>query len=125
MFKLIVEGMFDAAHFLRGYQGACEHLHGHTYKVQAVAASDHLDKLGMVIDFKELRRILRLAIDEMDHCLLNDLAQFREKNPSAENIAVHIYSVMMPLVAIQNARLVEVTVWETPGNAVAYTGEDG
>jgi len=123
MFKISVEGRFDAAHFLRGYQGSCEKLHGHTYTVRAVAARNELDHLGLVIDFKEMRRILHTAIDEMDHTLLNDLEPFKERNPSAENIAAHVYTVMQPLVELQGADLQEVTIWETPGNSITYSEE--
>jgi 6-pyruvoyltetrahydropterin/6-carboxytetrahydropterin synthase len=123
MYKISVEGQFDAAHFLRGYQGSCENLHGHTYTVRAVAARNKLDRLGLVLDFKEMRRILHIAIDEMDHTLLNDLEVFKDRNPSAEHIAAHVYAVMQPLVELQGAELLEVTVWETPGNSITYSEE--
>jgi len=67
MYKLTIKTQFSAAHQLRGYQGKCENLHGHNGKVEVTIASEKLDKLGMVIDFKELKLRVGNILDELDH----------------------------------------------------------
>ena len=67
---------FEAAHALTGYDGACKHIHGHSYvlhvTVAGVPSTDANDpKLGMVMDFGVLKRIVgENIIDRFDHCLL-------------------------------------------------------
>jgi len=82
MFELMVEDTFDAAHALRNYEGPCENLHGHTWKVQLSLKGNRLNKLGMMEDFKGIKKELAAAIAELDHRLLNDLKPFLVKNPT-------------------------------------------
>ena len=58
---------FAAAHNLRGYEGECEKLHGHNYRVQVVLAGEDLDGLGMLVDFREARRLVGEVVDRLDH----------------------------------------------------------
>ena len=58
MYQISVEKHFDAAHFLRGYQGKCEALHGHRFRVVVRVESSLLDDIGMAYDFAELKRHL-------------------------------------------------------------------
>ena len=99
MFQLMVDAGFAAAHALRGYQGKCENLHGHNYKVQLTVQGNELDQTGMVFDFKQLKRWLKDALDRLDHQCLNGLEPFRAANPSAENLARHIYHELAPQIA--------------------------
>ena len=48
MYELMVEETFDAAHALRGYEGPCENLHGHTWKVQVFLEGDKLNNIGLL-----------------------------------------------------------------------------
>ncbi len=89
MFEVRVEASFSAAHFLQDYHGKCERLHGHNYKVYAHVRGSRLDKGGMLLDFSELKKLLRAVCDELDHRNLNDFDCFRQ-NPSAERIAMYI-----------------------------------
>ncbi len=82
---------FAAAHNLRGYKGKCEDLHGHNYKVRVVLAGKELDHVGLLYDFVHLKQVIRGVIASLDHKYLNELPPFDEINPSAENIARHIY----------------------------------
>ena len=75
MFEVRVEADFAAAHFLKDYNGKCENLHGHNYKVFA---------------HSKLKNALRKCCKKIDHTNLNDFEVF-EQNPSAERIAVFIY----------------------------------
>ncbi len=93
----MVEDTFSAAHQLRGYEGKCENLHGHTFKVQVFLTGDKLDKIGMLVDFKKIKAELKKVLDKFDHTNLNELAEFKEKNPTAENLARVIYEKISSL----------------------------
>jgi 6-pyruvoyltetrahydropterin/6-carboxytetrahydropterin synthase len=109
MFELMVEDSFDAAHALRGYDGPCENLHGHTWKVQAHIKGNKLNRLGLLEDFKVIKKELRSILDEFDHKLLNDLKPFLIKNPSSENIAEIIFKQLKKKLKT----VFKITVWES------------
>jgi 6-pyruvoyltetrahydropterin/6-carboxytetrahydropterin synthase len=116
----VIEG-FSAAHRLRGYQGDCERLHGHNYRVEVAVESPQLDAAGIVMDFRDLKQILKKVLAGFDHQYLNDLEPFRAINPSAESIAKYIFhavagSMKTPVL------LKEVTVWENDSCSVTYSG---
>ena len=90
MFEVRVEADFAAAHFLKDYNGKCENLHGHNYKVFAHVRGYVLNEGGMLLDFSKLKNALRSCCKKIDHTNLNDFEVF-EQNPSAERIAVFIY----------------------------------
>jgi len=62
---------FDAAHRIRGHAGKCAYLHGHTYHLELTVTAEALDGLGMVMDFDDLREVVRKAVlDRWDHATL-------------------------------------------------------
>jgi len=91
MFEVRVEADFAAAHFLRDYNGKCENLHGHNYKVYAHVRGEKLNEGGMLLDFSRLKGALRTVCKSVDHTNLNDKEIF-DQNPSAERIAMFIYN---------------------------------
>ncbi|MCQ2589669.1 MAG: 6-carboxytetrahydropterin synthase QueD [Treponema sp.] len=91
MFEVRVEADFAAAHFLRDYNGKCENLHGHNYKVYAHVKGSQLNEGGMLMDFSKLKTALRTVCKQLDHTNLNDKDVF-DQNPSAERIAMYIYN---------------------------------
>ena len=91
MFEVRVTADFAAAHFLRDYNGKCEKLHGHNYKVYAHVKGPELNEGGMLLDFSKLKAALRTVCKQLDHTNLNDLPVF-DQNPSAERIAMYIYN---------------------------------
>jgi 6-pyruvoyltetrahydropterin/6-carboxytetrahydropterin synthase len=117
MFEISVEEKFDAAHCLRGYQGNCENLHGHTYRVKVKLRVRELGNIGIALDFKSVRASLREIITYLDHTFINDLPEFREVNPTAENLARYIYGKMKEEYA---GSLYKVKVWETESAAASY-----
>jgi 6-pyruvoyltetrahydropterin/6-carboxytetrahydropterin synthase len=119
MFEVTVEHEFDAAHFLRGYNGKCERLHGHRYRVATTVRKKELDQNGMACDFTELKDRLSATLEDWDHRCLNELAPFDDLNPSAENIALTVYNKLIPFYR-GITKLHEVTVWESPGSRVVY-----
>jgi 6-pyruvoyltetrahydropterin/6-carboxytetrahydropterin synthase len=117
MFELMVEDSFDAAHALRGYEGACENLHGHTWKVQVFLRGSKLNKIGLLEDFKNIKVKLELALKAYDHKLINDAPPFDSKNPTSENLAETIYRSLK-----RNYRsLAKVTVWESATTNASYS----
>lgn len=120
MYKVKIIKSFSSAHYLAQYKGSCESLHGHNWKVEVVVLSEKLDNLGMVIDFRKLKKITNLAIKRLDHKCLNDLEYFKANTPSSENIARYIYnevSKKMP----ENCQLDKVRVWETDNSCASYS----
>ena len=91
MFEVTVDDSFAAGHYLRNYKGKCENPHGHNYKVRVTLAGKELDKAGLLLDFKDLREVMKHAIDRLDHQMINDLEPFTVLNPSAENLAKYFY----------------------------------
>lgn len=121
MYQISVEQHFDAAHFLRGYRGKCEALHGHRYRVVVQIKASRLDDIGLAYDFTELKQHLGDIISRFDHACLNDVPPFDKMNPSAENIASTIYNELKPKLAQAPVSISCVEVWESPQNGVAYS----
>ncbi len=121
MYQLFVEEHFDAAHYLPDYQGKCERLHGHRFKVVIRAEGPTIGRDGMVYDFAEMKRHLRDALALLDHRCLNELEEFSTTPPSSENIASWLYETVSPQFANTPMRLSAVEVWESPTAGVVYT----
>jgi 6-pyruvoyltetrahydropterin/6-carboxytetrahydropterin synthase len=91
MFEVTVDAGFSSGHYLREYHGKCENPHGHNYKVRVTLRGRDLDKSGLLLDFKELKNVLRPVVAYLDHFMINDLAPFDVINPSAENLAKYFF----------------------------------
>ena len=91
MYEIKVTDEFSGAHRLRNYHGKCESLHGHNWNVKVNVYSDTLDRHGMVMDFKVLKKCLKKVLAPLDHTYLNELVCFKKKNPTSENIAKFVY----------------------------------
>jgi len=87
MYEVTVEDSFAAGHYLRNYRGKCENPHGHNYKVRITLQGRELDGAGLLLDFKELKLVMKPVIERLDHRMINDVAPFTTLNPSAENLA--------------------------------------
>ena len=119
MFEVSVEKTVACAHRLFGYNGPCEALHGHNYRVIVTYSGDQLDEFGMLVDFTDIKKVFHAALDIIDHTYLNDLPMFRDVSPSAENIARFIYDEMKRT-PFDRAVLRSITVWETPTQMATY-----
>ena len=131
MYSVTREISFCYGHRLLEYDGKCRHLHGHNGRAVITLTAAGLDKLGMVMDFTQLKRIVGGWIDgNLDHKMLlhkDDpalaflLAQkepvfVMEVNPTAENIAKLIFD----FAASQGFPVAEVKLWETDTSCAAY-----
>lgn len=132
MFRITREIHFCYGHRLLDYQGKCRHLHGHNGKAVIVLQTQTLDRLGMVVDFSEVKRVVGGWIDAtLDHKMilhrddpvlpslreLNEPVYVIDVNPTAENIARLIFN----FVKSQGYPVVEVTLWETENSFATYS----
>ena len=114
------EFKFDAAHNLVNYHGKCEKLHGHTYKL-AVTLKGFPDAEGMVIDFVELKAIVReKVLSKLDHAYINDVVP----QPTAEYTAKWIFKELDGALLRNNCSLWSVKVWETANSSAECFRED-
>lgn len=122
MFRIWKEFRFAAGHAIRGHTGGCENLHGHNYRVRIHVGAEELDRLGMVLDFAELKAMAREILEPFDHRVINDVPPFDERNTTAERIAEHVYrEVERRLADRERVRLLEVEVWENESSAAVFT----
>ena len=121
MYQISVEQHFDAAHFLRGYQGKCETVHGHRFRVVVKVNASGVNDIGIAYDFVELKQHLGGILSRFDHSCLNDMPPFDEINPSSENIASTIYDELKLKLAGAPISISCVEVWESPQSGVAYS----
>jgi len=119
MYELSVEDHFAAAHRLRHYQGECENLHGHNWRVRVELAAEDLDGLGMVMDFRDLKKALKDVLSELDHTYLNEREPFDAVNPTTENICRHIADRLGPALPPQ-VSVRRVTCWESEKCGSSY-----
>lgn len=131
--RLTKEFKFEMAHALKGYDGPCRNIHGHSYELYVTVTGVPIHdpdspKNGMLMDFGDLKRIVRKSIvDEFDHSLVLNRASAEEflpltaevfgktilvdYQPTSENLlidfAVRLQQLMPPNVKLHNLRLRE------------------
>jgi 6-pyruvoyltetrahydropterin/6-carboxytetrahydropterin synthase len=124
MYEVTVEDSFAAGHYLRNYRGKCENPHGHNYKVRVTLAGAELDKAGLLLDFKDLRDVMKHVIDRLDHRMINELEPFTVLNPSAENLAKYFFDETNGRLRSSTSGRVwvkTVTVFETDTTTATYS----
>lgn len=121
MYELKVITQFAAAHQLRNYTGKCERLHGHNWKVEVILRGEKLNNTGLLIDFKEVKEATDRILEELDHSFLNELPQFKDQNPSSENIAVYIFENLSSKLNNNQIKVSKVTAWESDSASASYT----
>jgi 6-pyruvoyltetrahydropterin/6-carboxytetrahydropterin synthase len=120
MFEVSVEETFAAGHALRHYRGKCENVHGHNYRVQVTVEGPDLDSIGLLVDFGEVKKLIRGVVARLDHRFLNEIAPFDAINPSAENLARYFYDEISGGLATNASRVREVRIWETDITCATY-----
>lgn len=137
MFSLTIEENFDSAHFLKGYVGKCANIHGHRWKLIAEVSASTLiedgEKKDMIIDFKDLKKVVREEVSKFDHALIIEKDSLRGETlkclkedgflikevdfrPTAEMLAKHFFDVIKEKINV----LSKVTIYETPTNCAVY-----
>lgn len=94
--------------------------HGHNYELQVKVTSDVNEETGMLIDLSELKQIIAEHVEtRFDHKNLNlDLPEFKELNPTAENICFVIWQILRK--QLDDKFALQVRLYETPRNFVEY-----
>ena len=125
---------FCYGHRLLDYDGVCKHPHGHNAIVEVDVRTDSLDGRNMVVDFSDIKRIVKGWIDrELDHKMilrhddplvkpLQELGEpiyILESNPTVERIARLIFDKAREA----GVHVVAVRVWETPTSIAEYRGD--
>lgn len=114
----------DSSHYLRNYDGKCADLHGHRWVVEVTVESvaddaiDSLDNTGILLDFG----VIKSLINDYDHKNLNDMPEFEDINPTAENLAIVWADALTHEIILRGipAKVISVKVWETPTNTVEF-----
>ncbi len=120
MFEICRDKVFSASHQLRGYEGKCERLHGHNWRVRVCLRTEKLDDCGMVLDFHDLDALIAEAIKPFDHQHINEVEPFDELNPSAENLAKVIGDSVAGRLPSPRLTLVSCEVWENDLSRARY-----
>lgn len=123
MYHLTIQTHFAAAHNLLHYQGECENLHGHNWKVEVTVTTDRLDKAGLGIDFKILKKHTKQIMAFLDHKYLNDLEPFKGISPSSEHISKFIYDALVEDLKEYAVTVERITVWESDNACASYTAD--
>jgi 6-pyruvoyltetrahydropterin/6-carboxytetrahydropterin synthase len=97
LWRLTIRDEFCAAHALRHYRGKCEQLHGHNYGVAVTVEGRVLQAdTELLLDFTDLKRMLKMVLEQLDHHFLNVVPPFDRINPSAENVSRFIWQNLRP-----------------------------
>lgn len=120
---LTVLSEFCAAHALRYYKGKCERLHGHNYGIKVVVGGHQLtEDTELLIDFTDLKKIVKNVLEPLDHNFLNNIPPFDQTNPSAENLARYIFQGVKNQLP-EHIYMVKVTVAERNIQSATYMEE--
>lgn len=119
-YRVTVTARFEAAHNLIDYPGGPEPLHGHSYRVEAVLESQDLHENDIAVDFAAAKKAVETVTAEFDYKFINEHPAFAGRNTSAENLARYFAERLSTCVALGEARVAEVTVWEGPDNRATY-----
>lgn len=132
---------WDAAHRVMRHESKCSTLHGHRYVAEMCIEAVELDSVGRVMDFGEIKAVLGKFIDDnLDHTtivnikdqFLVEYCQIEERQngkrapyimddePTAENIARHLFEKFGSMVDNHEVKIQSVKVWETPNCWAKY-----
>ncbi len=120
MYELKVITNFSAAHQLKDFEGACEDLHGHNWKIEVYVTSETLNEAGIVMDFRVLKAHVKTVMADLDHKFLNDLEAFKDQNPSSENIARYVAEQLSLSLDDPEIKVRRVTAWESETSCATY-----
>jgi 6-pyruvoyltetrahydropterin/6-carboxytetrahydropterin synthase len=120
MYEVKIVTQFAAAHRLENFNGKCESLHGHNWKVEVFLAGKDLDGTGLLMDFGVVKARTKEVLAEIDHKYLNELAAFQDRNPSSENLACYLYGRLEAIFNRDGVKVHRVNVWESDTSCASY-----
>ncbi len=121
MFEVSKEIMISATHRVREHQGGCENIHGHNWKIIVYVGAQELNNMGMVIDFKDLKHVMKRVIMPMDHNDINTYPPFDKLNPTSENMAKFIFDEISKELNDERKQVSKVEVYETDSSKAVYS----
>ncbi|MDD4872623.1 MAG: 6-carboxytetrahydropterin synthase QueD [Kiritimatiellae bacterium] len=121
VYELSVKMHFSAAHHLEGYNGKCAEQHGHNWEVEVFVTGNKLNNMGILIDFRLLKEMIREVLGGLDHADLNLLDPFRNTNPTSENIARFVFDELSVKMKNTGCEVSRVLIRETPETSASYT----
>jgi 6-pyruvoyltetrahydropterin/6-carboxytetrahydropterin synthase len=138
MYSITTEASFDAAHFLKNYNGKCKNIHGHRWRIILEIQSENLktdtQEYGMITDFGNIKNDLKELADKFDHTFIYEKNSLKKElvemlvsedfalnevefRPTAENFSKYFYDEMTK----KGYNVARVSVYETPNNCATYT----
>jgi 6-pyruvoyl-tetrahydropterin synthase len=120
MFEVAYETTFCATHRLTREGAPIEPIHGHDWRVEAVAAGGQLDAIGVVLDFEHLKKVVAEVAARFHYRDLNDAPGLGGESPSAEVVARHFFEEVRKGLGAEGRLLRRVRVWEAPGCSATY-----
>ena len=124
-FDISVMTDFAASHIIHGHPGRCARLHGHNWKIETSIRipENMINNIGIGVDFKDLKLMVREIIDLLEHRHLNDIPPFNKINPTAENLSKWIYDKLEKLFEDRklNIKLLALSLWENDRSCVKYS----
>ena len=120
MYEVKIVTQFAAAHRLENFNGKCESLHGHNWKVEVFLGGKDLDAAGLLMDFGVVKARTKEVLEEIDHKYLNELAAFQDRNPSSENLACYLYGRLAGIFTDDRVKVRRVNVWESDTSCASY-----
>jgi 6-pyruvoyltetrahydropterin/6-carboxytetrahydropterin synthase len=121
LFEAAYETTFCATHVLHEGGKPIEPLHGHDWRVEVVAAGETLDRLGVVVDFEDLKKAVREVCGRFHYRDITSHPDFAGQSPSAEAVARYFFREVRGAMGAEGRRLVRVRVWEAPGCSATYS----
>jgi queuosine biosynthesis protein QueD len=80
VFEIAKDFVFSAAHQIRFHGGKCERLHGHNWRVRVHVRASELNRIGMVVDFADLQKLVAEVGSRFDHQNVNEIPPFDTEN---------------------------------------------
>ncbi|HRF91090.1 MAG TPA: 6-carboxytetrahydropterin synthase, partial [Desulfobacter postgatei] len=94
--------------------------HGHNWVVEAHIRCTKLNLLGMGIDFRDVKSVVKDVLSRLDHTNLNEIAEFGSINPTAENLAKFLYSELSRRLNTEFIKIQKIMVFESPSCGSSY-----
>ena len=120
MFEVSYQTTFCATHRLTESGRPIEPQHGHDWRVEAVAAGERLDGMGVVIDFERLKHTLGEVAARFHYKDMNEHPAFAGQSTSAEVVARYFFQEVRKGLGEEGRLLRRVQVWEAPGCSATY-----
>lgn len=101
----------------------CENLHGHNWNVEVYVCGENLNQAGVLVDFGDIKKVVKDIIEKLDHQYLNEIDVFKRIQPSSEQIAVYIAKSLQSYfdgLKECSIRVSRVSAWESEDSCATF-----